>query len=63
VPEMTERPPNPLWADEPTPVGLSGSSAIQNDRAELSESMGYTGKPLPAAALTRKGFPAHWQTG
>src|SRR6516225_10355521 len=25
-------------------------------------SMRYIGKPLPAAALTRKGFPAHWQT-
>src|SRR5262245_64992104 len=32
------------------------------DRADSSESRRCTGKPLPAAALTRKGFPAHWQT-
>ena len=31
-------------------------------RAGLSKSRGWTGKPLSAAALTRKGFPAHWQT-
>jgi hypothetical protein len=42
-------------------TGLAGGS-IQNVSAGLSESMGCTGKPTFATALTRKGFPAHWQT-
>src|SRR5215813_222846 len=37
-------------------------SRKDTDRAGLSKSRCWTGKPLPAAALTRKGFPPHWQT-
>ena len=32
-------------------------------RLGLRVSRRRIGKPLPAATLTRKGFPAHWQTG
>jgi hypothetical protein len=44
-------------------TALGGEARFRTDRAGLSESRRCIGKPLPAAALTRKGFPAHWQTG
>src|SRR5262249_1277858 len=31
-------------------------------QATLTESSRCIGKPMPAAALTRKGFPTQWQT-
>jgi hypothetical protein len=42
---------------------FSAPPRFRTDRAGLSESRRCIGKPLPAAALTRKGFPAHSQTG
>jgi hypothetical protein len=55
----------------PPSGGLPGSDAkshrptsrFRTVRASLSESRRCIGKPLPAAALTRKGYLAHWQTG
>jgi hypothetical protein len=38
------------------------SARFRTNRAGLSESRRCTGKPLPAPALTCKGFPAQWQT-
>src|SRR5204863_2169164 len=41
---------------------LARSAQTRPDRAGLRESRCYIGKPLPAAALTIKGYLAHWQT-
>ena len=44
------------------PAASRPTARFRTNHAALSESRRYIGKPLPAAALTRKGFSAHWQT-
>jgi hypothetical protein len=45
------------------PAACRPTARFRTDRAGLSKSKGCIGKPLPAAALTIKGYLAHWQTG
>src|SRR3954465_5747639 len=43
-------------------MGGPPTPRFRTDRAGLSKSRRCIGKPLPAAALTIKGYLAHWQT-